>query len=79
MHAEAQKFILCQELLSTSEAAHKMSVGRYTAGVGSINELLHSQEALVVANDEYHSSLAKWRLARMKLATSSEIWMLGDF
>lgn len=58
------------DLLEAAEAAEKVALGRYKAGVGSILDLLTAQSALASARQQRIQSTFDWNVSRAALAQS---------
>lgn len=59
-----------RELVSSSRRAYEIARGRYQSGVGSILELLNTQNNLSEAEINNVNMLVDWHLARLGLASS---------
>ena len=58
------------DLLVSAEAAQKVALGRYKAGVGSILDVLNAQSALASARQQRVQSTYSWNVSRATLAQS---------
>lgn len=70
LNSEKENMRATQELLSNATEGFNVAQGRYRAGVGNIIELLNAQNALANARQQNIKSVAAWRAARLKLASS---------
>lgn len=58
------------DLLLSAEAAEKVALGRYKAGVGSILDVLNAQSALAAARQQRVQATFDWNVSRATLAQS---------
>ena len=56
------------DLLNSAEAAEKVALGRYKAGVGSILDVLNAQSALALARQQRVQATFDWNVSRATLA-----------
>jgi outer membrane protein len=70
VRAGAQTVQQAEALQENAALAFDAAQARYRIGVANIMELLHAQDALVVANHQRIATLADWYVARLSLAAS---------
>lgn len=58
------------DLLVSAEAAEKVALGRYKAGLGSILDVLNAQSALAAARQQRVQATFEWNVSRATLAQS---------
>lgn len=78
VRAGAQAVQQAKALQENASLAFDAAQGRYKAGVASIIELLHAQDALVAANQQRIATLSEWFVARVSLAASLGNLNLGQ-
>jgi outer membrane protein len=70
VQAGAQAVRQAEALQENAALAFDATQARYKAGVASIIELLHAQDALVAARHQRIATLSDWFVARLSLAAS---------
>ncbi|MFM0200000.1 TolC family protein [Paraburkholderia fungorum] len=78
VRAGAQTVQQAEALQGNAALAFDAAQARYRIGVANIMELLHAQDALVVANHQRIATLAEWYVARLSLAASLGKLNLGQ-
>jgi len=68
--SSAQALQTTADLLNSAEAAQKVALGRYKAGVGSILDVLNAQSALASARQQRVQATFDWNVSRASLAQS---------
>jgi len=58
------------DLIASAEQSDKVALGRYSAGVGSLLEMLNAQSAYATAKQQRVQALYNWNIARTTLAQS---------
>jgi outer membrane protein TolC len=64
---DTQSLRATADLLASAEEAHKVALGRYQAGVGTLIELLNAQSALAGARAEATQATFNWHISRFSL------------
>jgi len=68
LRTATQSLSATEALFASAEAAERMALGRYQAGVGNILDLLNAQSALADARMQRISSAYDWHISRAALA-----------
>ena len=66
--ARTQALTISRRLVASASQSHRVALGRYKAGVGSIIELLNAQNDLAAAQQRRVGSVVDWYTARLQLA-----------
>lgn len=66
--ARTQALAISRRLVASASQSHRVALGRYKAGVGSIIELLNAQNDLAAAQQRRVGSVVDWYTARLQLA-----------
>ncbi|MGE8389756.1 MAG: TolC family protein [Pseudomonas sp.] len=66
--ARTQALTISRRLVASASQSHRVALGRYKAGVGSIIELLNAQNDLAAAQQRRVGSVVDWYSARLQLA-----------
>lgn len=66
--ARTQALAISRRLVASASQSHRVALGRYKAGVGSIIELLNAQNDLAAAQQRRVGSVVDWYSARLQLA-----------
>lgn len=66
--ARTQALSISRRLVASASQSHRVALGRYKAGVGSIIELLNAQNDLAAAQQRRVGSVVDWYTARLQLA-----------
>lgn len=73
--ARTQALAISRRLVASASQSHRVALGRYKAGVGSIIELLNAQNDLAAAQQRRVGSVVDWYTARLQLA--ADLGQLG--
>ncbi|WP_252091377.1 TolC family protein [Pseudomonas sp. MWU13-3659] len=76
LEARTQALVISRRLVGSASQSHRVALGRYKAGVGSIIELLNAQNDLASAQQRRVSSVVEWYTARLQLA--ADLGQLGQ-
>ena len=68
LEARTQALVISRRLVASARQSHRVALGRYKAGVGSIIELLNAQNDLANAQQRRVASVVDWYTARLQLA-----------
>ncbi|UTL92413.1 TolC family protein [Pseudomonas fluorescens] len=68
LEARTQALVIGRRLVASAQQSHRVALGRYKAGVGSIIELLNAQNDLASAQQRRVASVVDWYTARLQLA-----------
>lgn len=75
LEARTQALAISRRLVASASQSHRVALGRYKAGVGSIIELLNAQNDLAAAQQRRVGSVVEWYTARLQLA--ADLGQLG--
>jgi outer membrane protein len=70
VRTQTESYAATSELVTSARESYLAAKGRYTAGVGTVIDILSSQSAMASANSQRIEALSKWRNAKLKLAAS---------
>lgn len=66
--SEMQAVRTSYDLVSSAQASHELSLGKYKAGAGTILDLLSTQSALASAKQQHIQALYNWYISKAALA-----------
>lgn len=70
LQADAANLTNSRDLLEDADRSLDIARGRYKEGVGTFTELLNAQAARADAERQRVQAVSKWRMSRLRLATS---------
>lgn len=79
VNTATQRVRAAQDLIASAQESYEVALGRYRAGVGSIQELLTAQAALESARAQQIESKTDWYLSMAELARNTgTLWQSGS-
>lgn len=76
LDARTRALAISRRLVGSASQSHRVALGRYKAGVGSIIELLNAQNDLASAQQRRVAAVVDWYTARLQLA--ADLGQLGQ-